>query len=113
LSPTGSEVRVYQFEGDFGSHNIWEVQAEIDGIIASGCSKIVLNVHRMSFINSSALGYLIKTWKELSAEGGEIVFSQPSEFVTRTMSLLGLDTLFRIFPDDDSAVAALGGGTDG
>jgi anti-anti-sigma factor len=106
-------VRIYRFEGDFGSHNIWEVQAEIDAIVESGCRRIVLNVRRMSFINSSALGYLIRTWKELQSEGGEIVFSEPSEFVERTMSLLGLDTLFRVFPDDESAVAALRGETDG
>jgi len=110
MASNAGEIRVYRFEGDFGSHNFWDVQAEIDAIIESGCTRIVLNVEKMSFINSSALGYLIQTWKDLGARGGEIVFSRPSSFVTRTMSVLGLDTLFRIFADDESAIAALGGG---
>jgi anti-anti-sigma factor len=106
---TGDDIQVYRFEGDFGSHNFWEVQAEIEAILESGCTKLVLNVGRMEFINSSALGYLIKTWKELTPMGGHLVLSQPTDFVTRTMSVLGLDTVFRIYPDDETAVAALSG----
>ena len=64
----------------------------------------------MSFINSSALGYLIKTWKELSPGGGHLVISEPTPFVTRTLSVLGLDTVFKVYPDDETAVAALTGG---
>jgi anti-anti-sigma factor len=112
MSLSGNEVRVYRFEGDFGSHNFWEVQAEIEEILESGCTRLVLNVGRMTFINSSALGYLIKTWKILNPQGGHLVLSEPTEFVTRTMSVLGLDMVFQIYPDDETAVEALGGSTD-
>jgi len=109
MSSTGGDVQVYRFEGDFGSHNFWDVQAEIEAILESGCTRLVLNVGRMSFINSSALGYLIKIWKTLAPQGGRVVLSEPTEFVTRTMSVLGLDTVFAIYPDDETAVAALSG----
>lgn len=102
-------MRVYRFEGDFGSQNIWQVQDEIDALIADGATKLILNIGRMTFINSSALGYLIKTWKDLTPAGGTVVFSEPTEFMRRTLSVLGLDTVFRVYPDDETARAALEG----
>ena len=107
MSTTQDEVRVYRFEGDFGSQNFWQVQEEIDSLIADGATKLILNVGRMTFINSSALGYLIKTWKELTSKGGTLVFSEPTEFMNRTLSVLGLDTVFRTYADDEAARAAL------
>ena len=107
MSKAGDEIRVYRFEGDFGSQNIWEVQTEIEALVAAGATKLILNIGRMSFINSSALGFLIKIWKDLTPAGGTVVFSEPTEFMTRTLSVLGLDTVFKMYPDDDAARAAL------
>jgi len=111
MRANGDDVRIYRFDGDFGSHNFWEVQAEIEGILEAGCTRLVLNVGRMTFINSSALGYLIKTWKHLNPQGGHVVLSEPTAFMTRTMSVLGLDTVFKVYPDDETAVAALSAGS--
>ncbi len=107
MSSTAENIRVYRFEGDFGSQNIWEIQSEIEALVAAGATKLILNVSRMTFINSSALGFIIKTWKDLTPAGGTVVFSEPTEFMTRTLSVLGLDTVFRIYADDDTARAAL------
>ncbi|MEN8151546.1 MAG: STAS domain-containing protein [Planctomycetota bacterium] len=107
MSSARDDVRVYRFEGDFGSQNIWQVQSEIEALLDEGVTKLVLNVGRMTFINSSALGFLIKVWKDVTPKGGTVVFSEPTDFMTRTLSVLGLDTVFKVYPDDDTALAAL------
>src|SRR5262245_36259564 len=66
-------------------------------MIESGDRQLVLDLHALKFINSAALGYLIKTNKRLKELRGEMVLARPSRFIQKTLVTLGLDGVFTAF----------------
>lgn len=105
---TDGSVTTIAFTGEFDGFNLPEVSEEIDGFIDSGARHVVFNLRELKFINSSALGYLIKTAKRLKGMDGELVLSEPSQFFETTVRTLGIDQIFRMFPSDGEAVKHFG-----
>ena len=72
-------------------------------MIDAGNTRIVVNVRKLSFINSTAIGFLIRTQDRLRGMDGEMVFSEPSDFLRKSFDTLGLSPLFKSFPEDFAA----------
>ena len=102
-----SGIVVLTLKGEFDSFVTSPFSNEIGKVHADDIHKVVLNMRLVKFVNSTALGAMIKARKGCKAEGGDLVISQPSSGVREAMESLGLDRLFSIYDDDDAAIAAL------
>jgi anti-anti-sigma factor len=83
------------------------LQKEVDGLIASGVNRIALNLRLVKFINSTALGAIIKASKILGANRGKLVISRPSVFCKDIMEKVGLDRVVPMYDSDEAAGLAL------
>jgi len=101
---TAGDVNIISFSGEFDAFNLPTISEKIDGLIQKGCTRLVFNLHLLKFINSSALGYLIKTHKHLRTVDGELVLAEPSKFFQTTIATLGIDQIFKIFETSEDAV---------
>jgi len=101
---TAGNVTILAFTGEFDAFNLPTISEKLDALIQSGHTRLAFNLRLLKFINSSALGYLIKTSKRLREVDGELVLSEPSKFFQSTISTLGIDKIFKIFPSDEEAV---------
>jgi anti-anti-sigma factor len=90
------DVVILKFTGEFDAFNLPTFSAKIDAMIEAGDRQLVLDLHALKFLNSSALGYLIKTNKRVKDLGGGLVIARPSKFVTKTLSTLGLESVFTV-----------------
>ena len=102
-----SGIVVLTLKGEFDSFVTTPFSNEIGKVQAEGVHKIVLNMRLVKFVNSTALGAMIKARKGCKGGGGDLVVSQPSSSVREAMESLGLDRLFSIFDDDEAAIEAL------
>jgi anti-anti-sigma factor len=100
-------VVLLTLKGEFDSFVTSAFTHEIDKVRAEGCQRVVLNMNQVKFINSTALGAIIKARKACRGDQGDLVVSAPSAAVREAMESLGLDRLFAIHADDDEALAAL------
>jgi anti-anti-sigma factor len=98
------DVVILKFTGEFDTFNLPAFSERIDRMIAGGDTQMVFDLRLLKFINSAALGYLIKTGKTLKAQGGEMVLARPSKFVQKTLSTLGLDGVFKMFESVQAGV---------
>jgi anti-anti-sigma factor len=98
-------VVILKFTGEFDTFNLPGFSERIDRMIALGDVKMVLDLHLLKFINSAALGYLIKTHKAVKEKGGEMVLARPSKFLKKTLVTLGLDGVFKIFDTVENAIS--------
>lgn len=103
-SRADGDVVVLTLRGHCETDDLPALRAKVDGIIEGGARKLCLNFAGLSFLNSTALGYLVATSKRLRETGGELVFSEPSRFFAATIRTLELHHLFEIFPHDDAAL---------
>jgi anti-sigma B factor antagonist len=91
------DVVILKFAGEFDAFNLPTFSQRIDTMIDAGDRQLVLDLHLLKFINSAALGYLIKTSKRLKEMGGGMVLARPSRFIRKTLATLGLETVFPVF----------------
>ena len=96
-------VAVLDLDGEFDAANLRKGAERLDELIGVH-AQVILNLRRLRFINSLALGYLLKTAKRLSQRGGELVLSEPSNSFVATIRTLGIDQVFRVFPSDYEAI---------
>jgi anti-anti-sigma factor len=89
--------------GQFETFSLPTVSEEVEHLLAGGTRRICMNFEGVSFINSTALGYLAELGKRLEELGGELVFSAPSRFFADTIRTLELHHLFEIFASDQEA----------
>jgi len=101
---TAGNVSFLDFVGEFDAFNLPTVSEEIDQIIQSGETRLALNLRQLKFINSTAIGYLIKAARLAKEQEGELVVSEPSKFFQTTVKTLGIDQIFKMFPSDEEAV---------
>jgi anti-anti-sigma factor len=104
LSATEDGVRFLGFVGAFDTPEVEAFQAHVDSSIDEQLFKVVINLGQMSFINSTALGALIRAQKRLNQYGGDIALAEPSAFASGVFKTLGIDRKIRCFPTEAEAV---------
>lgn len=98
---------ILHLRGEFDTYYCPMLQEEIDGVQKSGVNHVVLNLRMVKFINSTALGAIIKASKALAAQGGKLAISRPSAFCRDILEKVGLDRVVEIFDTDEEAIASL------
>jgi anti-sigma B factor antagonist len=104
-------VAIVEIVGELDAFNLAQASTAVDALVGADKPKVVLNLRLMSFINSSALGYLIKARKTALAHGGEIVIAHPRQMLRKLLVTLGLDKVYTIFETVEEAVKHFAGKT--
>ena len=105
----GESHAVLHLRGEFDTYYVPVLQDEIDALDKAGVPSAVLNLRLVKFINSTALGAILKASKSLSSKGGKLVISRPSAFCRDILEKVGLDRVVPVFDSDEEAVASLRG----
>ena len=79
---------------------------QLTQLIGKGYRRVVLDLNRVRFIDSSGLGIIVMVQRRL-LEGGEIVIVSAQEAVLNVLKLTRMNKIFRIFSDEAEAIAAL------
>ncbi len=97
------DITVMAFEGELDAVNLPTMNSQVDDLIGTGERRFVFNFHNVNLINSSTLGFLIKTRKRLEEMHGALVLSEPAKVVHSAISTLGIDQVFDTFPSNAAA----------
>jgi len=82
------------------------VLRERAGNMLSGTPKIVVNLDGVDYIDSGGLGLLVGLFVSAKNRGGELKLVSPKKRITDVLRRTNLDTIFRVYGNDDEAVAA-------
>jgi anti-anti-sigma factor len=99
---------ILHLRGEFDTYYCPLLAQEIENTRKAGIIQVVLNLRMVKFINSTALGAIIKASKSLDTEGGQLVISHPSTFCRDILEKVGLNRVVPVFDTDEDAVAQLG-----
>lgn len=106
VEPRGN-FTILHLRGEFDTFYVPRLQKEVDDLIAAGVVHVVLNLRLVKFINSTALGAIIKASKVLNASEGKLVIARPSAFCRDIIEKVGLDRVVPIYESDEAAGEAL------
>ena len=76
-----------------------------------GGKKVVLNLGKVEYVDSSGLGELVKTHTTLRNQGGQLKLANLNKRVHDLLQMTRLSAVFDIHKDEAGAVASLGGQT--
>jgi anti-sigma B factor antagonist len=66
--------------------------------------KVVINMARVGYVDSSGLATLVELLKRLKMKGGALYLTQMSDKVRSLFEITKLDKLFGIYPNDEAAL---------
>ncbi len=82
------------------------VREKLDEQILGGHSDLVLDLTKVSFLDSTGLGVLVGRLKLARSRGGHLRLVGADDRVLKVFSITGLDKVFEIHPSIDDALAA-------
>ena len=76
--------------------------------ISEGKARILLDLGKVDFIDSSGLGAIVTILKRVS-ENGDLCICNPTEPVENMFKLTRMERVFRVFESENEAIEAMSG----
>jgi len=77
----------------------------VNELLAEDWKKIVLNLRKVSIIDSSGIGEVVASWKLAKRFGASLKLMRPAPQIQRTLRLTQLLPLLEVFESEEEAVA--------
>jgi anti-anti-sigma factor len=78
----------------------------IDNLLASGATRIVVNLEQVNYVDSAGLGALIEMHRKTKAKGGGLKLCQLRPKLREALEMARLLPLFETAPSETAAVAS-------
>ena len=102
------DVLVLGCNGRIESGDACAVLRERVGSMLPGTPNIVVNLEGVDYVDSEGVGMLVGLLVSARNRGGELNLASPCQRVTDLLRRTSLDTIFRVYANNDEAVAAFG-----
>ena len=99
------EPNVLPLEGEIDLHVSPRVAAALGVMIEQKPQRLVDDLSKVNYIDSSGLAVLIEGMQNVEAYGGKFILAGIQENVKPIFEIARLDQVFQIYPDVDSALA--------
>ncbi|HJU82704.1 MAG TPA: STAS domain-containing protein [Holophagaceae bacterium] len=92
--------------GFINAHTVRDFEGALERLVSDRRYTILLNCKDLSYISSAGLGAIMGLIETVRENGGDILLSNLQENVFAIFDTLGFTQLYRVFPDEDQALAA-------
>lgn len=107
----GADVFVVSITGEADMQTAPEIERELQDVLRLGGRSVAVDLVEVGFIDSTALGLLLRFKPRFRARGGDLVIVSDDRRILRTLEVTGLDRIFRIERRLGEAVSGLYGET--
>jgi len=90
---------------ELDASNASEFKRDMGPVLTSN-PKLVLDLSKLRFVDSSGLGAMLSCLRQLSAQGGDLKLCAMSKQVRALFELVRMHRIFDIYPTRDEAVKA-------
>ncbi|HKP02993.1 MAG TPA: STAS domain-containing protein [Chthoniobacterales bacterium] len=104
--PESQSANIFSPEGAIDLHVSPEMRTSLRAIIDEKPKRLVVDLSRVPYVDSSGIAVLIGAMQSLELEGGVFMLAGAQEAVQMILESARLDQYFRLFPSVDAALAA-------
>lgn len=105
MAPKKSKDHVLPLEGEIDLHVSPRISTSLGAMINERPKQIVVDLTKVTYIDSSGLAVLIEGMQNVEAYGGRFALVGLQANVRPIFEIARLDQVFRIFPDAKAALA--------
>ena len=106
LVRTEQDTAVIALEGEGDIYSAPQFKEALLAGIEDGATTIIVDLGRVTFIDSTALGVLVSGAKRVRPKNGRLDIVCTDENITRIFEITGLDRIFGIYRTRDEALRA-------
>ncbi len=92
----GADTFVVSVTGEADMQTAPEIERELQEVLRLGGRSVAVDLVEVGFVDSTALGLLLRFQPRFRARGGDLVIVSDDRRVLRTLEVTGLDRIFRI-----------------
>lgn len=97
------EYRTVLIEGELDIYSAPQLKLHLSSLIIEGESNILLDLTRVTFLDSTGLGVIVGTYKRLHSVGGQLRIICTLEPILEIFEITGLGRIIPIFPTLEAA----------
>lgn len=98
---------IFRLKGKIDTMEASHLDKSIRSLLPEGPVKILLNLEQIQYISSAGVRLLISLHKEIQKRKGILILGPLSFEAQHTLSLIGLQTLFRCVSSEEEGIAQL------
>lgn len=99
----GADIAIVRGEGRLNMVSAPKLREAVNGAVATGRRRVVVDLSKIAFMDSSGLGALIGSLKVAREAGGDLRIAQCSEQVLMVLQLSNVDRILRPHVTPESA----------
>ena len=101
-----TQPTILPLEGEIDLHVSPQIGTSLAALVAKKPAQLVVDLSKVSYIDSSGLAILIEAMQNVGGYGGKFALSGLQESVRPIFEIARLDQVFRIFPDTAAALGS-------
>jgi anti-sigma B factor antagonist len=101
----GNGIAVIALSGELDLYTCPEFKEELLRVIGAGATLVIVDLTRTAFIDSTALGVLIRGVERLKKNDGQLVVVCADPNIVKVFEVTGLNRVFTIVGSRDEALA--------
>ena len=82
------------------------LRAMIDNLLASGATRLVINLEQVNYVDSAGLGALIEAHRKTKAQGGSLKLCNLRPNLRQALEIARLLPIFETCPTETAAIAS-------
>ena len=102
---TQTQNGILALEGEVDLHRSPQIRETLAPLVARKVARLLIDMTKVSYIDSSGLALLIETLQRVQSYGGKFALFGLRENVRTIFHIACLDQIFLIFPDEAAASA--------
>jgi anti-sigma B factor antagonist len=106
IERTLNDVTVLDLEGNLALEDNAQFRKRATAIIDAGARKLIVNMARVKYMDSSGLGELISCYTALKKVSGRVKLLHLSNRLQYLLAITKLNTVFETFDSEPAAVAS-------
>jgi stage II sporulation protein AA (anti-sigma F factor antagonist) len=108
-----TEVRgdtlIVRLEGELDHHTADTVRQQVEAELDRGVtSHLVINLERMSFMDSSGLGFILGRYKRVTQAGGRMSLCGVNDQLMKLFELSGMLKILSMYANEPQALSEMG-----
>lgn len=105
IDPAGPDLGIVRVEGRLNMVTAPEFRATVASAVSAGLSRLVVDLTKATFMDSSGLGALIGALKSTRAAGGDLRIAGAGEQVSMVLQLSNVDRILKPYDNPETAFA--------
>ena len=102
-----NSIVVIRIEGDIDLYSAPELRQKFEDAVLSGNKKIIVNMEKVSYLDSSGIGVIIFGLTFIKKSHGELVLVKINNSVLKLFDLSKITTFFNIYSTEEEALDSL------